>query len=282
MKVLIIGSNGQLGREMQKKFEDNDIEFVACDLPVIDITNIQSVDNNISKTAYSSVINCAAYTNVDGAESDYETAYRVNAIGPKNIATVCAQYDIELFHISTDYVFSGQGIKLGEKLRPYIESDECTPTTIYGKTKLAGEYFVRKHHNKSYIMRTAWLYGDGNNFVKTMLNLSKKSDEIKVVNDQFGSPTSTADLAEGIFCLMGSEQYDIYHATCEGVCTWYNFAKKIFDIKDIDIKVNPVMSEEFIRPAQRPAWSVLENENLKRIKKNIFRDWEDALEEFLL
>ncbi|MDD5016812.1 MAG: dTDP-4-dehydrorhamnose reductase [Eubacteriales bacterium] len=281
MKVLIIGSNGQLGREMQKRLAANHVVFDAYDIPDIDITDIKSINNIISKNDYGTVINCAAYTNVDAAESDYEAAYSINATGPKNIAILCSKYDIELFHVSTDYVFSGEGIKQDGRLRPYIESDETRPSTVYGKTKLAGEEFVMQLCEKSYILRTAWLYGDGNNFVRTMLNMSKKRDEWNVVNDQFGSPTSTADLAEAIFCLMAGGNYGIYHATCEGVCTWYDFAKKIFEIKNIDVKVNPVTSEEFERPAKRPAWSVLENARLKEQNMNVFRHWEDSLFEYL-
>ena len=281
MKALIIGSNGQLGREVQRQLTQKKVVFDAFDIPDIDITNIKSVEQIISKGDYDSLINCAAYTNVDGAESDYETAYSINATGPKNIAVLCSQYDIELFHISTDYVFSGEGIKQDGCIRPYIETDMCEPNTVYGKTKLEGEKFVRQYHHKSYILRTAWLYGDGNNFVKTMLNLTKNHDEINVVNDQYGSPTSTVDLAKAVISLLGSGRYDLYHATCEGICSWYNFAKKIFEIKDIAVKVNPVTSEEFVRPAKRPAWSVLENTQLKAAGINVFRRWEDALAEYL-
>ena len=282
MKVLIIGSNGQLGREMQKLLTiKNNIEFDAYDIPDIDITSEQSIENIIKDKSFSAIINCAAYTNVDGAETNYDLAYRINAVGSKNLALTCAKHGLELCHVSTDYVFSGEGIMSGEKLRPYVEEDECKPNTVYGKTKLFGEELIKENHDKYYILRTAWLYGDGNNFVRTMLKLSKERDEISVVNDQFGSPTSTTDLAKAIIALMGSGAYGLYHATCEGICSWYDFAKKIFEIKDIDVKVKPATSEEFVRPAPRPAWSVLENAHLKSLGMNAFRSWEDSLTEYL-
>jgi len=281
MKVLIIGSNGQLGRQMQDKLAACNVQYDARDLPDIDITDPASIEKSISAAAYSSVINCAAYTNVDGAETDEETAYRINAQGPKNIAVVCSRHDIELFHVSTDYVFSGEGISEKGQLRPYIESDACKPDTAYGRTKLAGEQFVQDTHNKSYILRTAWLYGDGGNFIKTMLGLAKTHERLTVVNDQFGSPTSTVDLAEAIFALMGSGHYGTYHATCEGVCTWYDFAKKIFELKGIDIAVAPVSSDAYPRPAKRPKWSVLENTQLKKHGIHVFRHWEQALKQYL-
>ena len=280
MKVLIIGSNGQLGRQMQKVLTSRGISFDALDLPDIDITDPASIENRIA-AGYRSVINCAAYTNVDGAESDEETAQRINADGPKNIAAVCSRYDTELLHVSTDYVFSGDGIEEDGKLRPYVESDVCVPNTAYGRTKLAGEAFVRAAWEKSYILRTAWLYGDGENFVRTMLKLAQTHDKLTVVNDQFGSPTSAADLSEAILALMGSGHYGTYHATCEGVCTWYDFAKKIFELRGIDIDVDPVTSDKYPRPAKRPKWSVLENAQLKAHGINVFRHWETALKDYL-
>lgn len=279
--IFIIGSNGQLGREMQRILTNEGADYTACDYPDIDITQLDSLIRWMDEVDPSTVINCAAYTNVDQAETDEDAAFRVNALGPENLAKLCDERHIELVHISTDYVFSGDGIKQNGRLRPYCESDECHPDTAYGRTKLAGEEFVRKNHKKSYILRTAWLYGDGNNFVKTMLNFAENRNEINVVNDQFGSPTSTVDLANAIVELMGSAEYGTYHATCEGVCTWYDFAKNIFKIKNKSVKVIPVTSAEFIRPAKRPAWSVLENARLKKQGKNVFRQWEESLEEYL-
>jgi dTDP-4-dehydrorhamnose reductase len=218
---------------------------------------------------------------VDQAETDYDNAYQINALGPKILAEICAQNDAELIHVSTDYVFSGDPICVEGKPRPYFENDVCSPATAYGKTKLEGERFIEQSGAKYYILRTAWLYGDGNNFVRTMLKLSETHDTINVVKDQIGSPTSTVDLANAIHALLGTGEYGLYHATCEGQCSWFDFAKKIFELREKQIELVPVTSEEFVRPAKRPAWSVLENKQLKRIGKNVFRPWEDALIEYL-
>ncbi len=281
MKVLVIGSNGQLGRQVQRVLTDKNIAFYAYDYPEVDITNLDSIQKLFEQTIPDTVINCAAYTNVDQAETDYDNAYRINAVGPKNLAEICTQKDAELVHVSTDYVFSGHPIYMDGRPRPYFEDDECNPATAYGKTKLEGERFVQESGAKHYTFRTAWLYGEGNNFVKTMLKLSETHDTINVVYDQIGSPTSTVDLANAICELLGTGAYGLYHATCEGQCSWFDFAKKIFEYSCKNIDVVPVMSKEFVRPAKRPAWSVLENAQLKRIEKNVFRPWEDALKEYL-
>ncbi len=281
MKTLLIGSNGQLGRQMRETLLEHKLKFDAFDLPQIDISNIQSVRNIIKRGNYGTIINCAAYTNVDEAETSKQAAFDANALGPKNIAIICNEYGLDLFHISTDYVFSGDPIIQDEKPRPYIETDICSPNTVYGRTKLMGEEYIRKIHDRHYILRTAWLYGNGSNFVKTMLSLSKDNNELRIVDDQYGSPTSTVDLARAIFMLIGASKYGTYHATCEGFCTWYEFAKKIFELKKIDIEVVPVSSKEFVRPAKRPAWSVLENARLKELGMNNFRNWEVSLKEYL-
>jgi dTDP-4-dehydrorhamnose reductase len=281
MQALIIGSKGQLGLEMQKKLKENNIFFDAYTHTQLDITDMQNIEEYFVRKKYSFVVNCAAYTNVDKAESNYANAYAVNAKGAENIAKACNKYDADLFHISTDYVFSGEAIVQNGLPRPYVETDKCDPQTAYGKTKLIGEELIRMHHDKSYILRTAWLYGSGSNFVKTMLRLAADRDEIRVVADQFGSPTSATDLANAIISLIDTKQYDTYHATCEGICTWYDFAKKIFELNNINIKIIPITSEEFICPAKRPKWSVLENTNLKQIGKNNFPLWQDSLKEYV-
>lgn len=279
--ILIIGSNGQLGLEMQKKLNHKNIKFCAYDYPEADITDKEKIRSIIGVVKPTAIVNCAAYTNVDAAETDAENAYGVNALGAKNLAQLCNEYDIELVHISTDYVFSGDSIIENGVKRPYVETDQCAPVTVYGKTKYEGEQFVQSNCKKYYILRTAWLYGDGNNFVRTMLALAQKSDTITVVADQIGSPTSTVDLAEAIIALIGSGAYGLYHATCEGQCSWYDFAKKIFEIKHLNVNVVPVTSEQFVRSAKRPAWSVLENAALQAVGKNVFRTWEDALIDYL-
>lgn len=279
--ILIIGSNGQLGRQMQKALLAQGKEFFACDYPDIDISQPASVEKYIEQTKPQALVNCAAYTNVDQAESDYDNAYSINALGPKYIAQICAAKNIELVHVSTDYVFSGVPIIQNGQPRAYLESDACAPSTVYGRTKLDGEKFIQDICGKAYILRTAWLYGDGNNFVRTMCKLAQTNDTVRVVYDQIGSPTSTVDLANAICALIGTGQFGLYHATCEGQCSWYDFAVKIFELKKTGTKVVPQTSDEFVRPAPRPKWSVLENAQLKRIGKNVFRPWEDALKEYL-
>lgn len=279
--LLIIGSNGQLGCEMQRKLSARQVSFYACDYPEIDISDQSSMHDLMDRIRPTAVINCAAYTNVDKAETDEDAAYRVNALGPRILAQLCAQQDIELVHVSTDYVFSGQAILRDGQPRPYLESDPCAPATAYGRTKLAGERFVQDACPKHYILRTAWLYGDGNNFVRTMLKLAQSNPVSRVVNDQIGSPTSTDDLSNAILALLGSGEYGLYHATCEGCCSWYDFAVRIFEESCITAKVQPVTSEEFPRPAPRPKWSVLDNAHLKQIGKNVFRPWQDALRSYL-
>jgi len=281
MKILVIGSNGQLGRQMQRVLSDKNTAFFAHDYPEVDIASVDSIKKIFEQTKPDAIINCAAYTNVDQAETDYDNAYGINALGPKILAEICVQNDVELVHVSTDYVFSGEPICVEGKPRPYFEHDACSPATAYGKTKLEGERFVQQSGAKYYMLRTAWLYGEGNNFVRTMLKLSETHNTIRVVNDQIGSPTSTVDLANAIFELLGTGSYGLYHATCEGQCSWFDFAGKIFELSGKKVEVVPVTSEEFVRPAKRPAWSVLENAQLKQIGKNVFRSWEDALKEYL-
>ena len=279
--ILVVGSNGQLGREMQRVLSEKGREFFAVDYPDVDITKKDSLREMAARLHPSAVINCAAYTNVDKAETDFINARNVNALGPKNLAEICHERDIELVHISTDYVFSGIPLLENGRPRPYLETDPCEPVTVYGKTKLEGEEFIRALHDKWYILRTAWLYGEGGNFVRTMLKLAQTGGALRVVDDQIGSPTSTADLASAIMALLGSGQYGLYHATCEGQCSWYEFAKKIFALKNLNVSVLPVTSEKYVRPAKRPGWSVLENAGLKEIGKNVFRPWEDAILEYL-
>ncbi len=279
--ILIIGSNGQLGREMQKALIKRNLDFKAFDYPDIDITKKEDLYSLISAVNPTAVVNCAAYTNVDKAEQDYDAAYQINAVGPKSIAEICHEKGIEMVQVSTDYVFSGEPIMENGKPRPYIESDKCEPQTVYGKTKLEGEIFAQSAHDKVYLLRTAWLYGDGNNFVRTMFRLAETKKSLTIVNDQIGSPTSTVDLANAICELLGTGAYGLYHATCEGQCSWYDFSKKIFEIKGIDIEVIPVTSEEYASLTKRPKWSVLENKNLTELNKNVFRNWEDSLKEYL-
>lgn len=276
MKIIITGAQGQLGQELVKQLDKKyEYDVIKTDRDTLDITNIENVNTFILEQNPDVVINCAAHTAVDLCETDIKNAYKINAIGPRNLAIVCEKIGAKLVQVSTDYVFDGNGT------RPYREDDITCPNSVYGTSKLMGENFVREFCSKYFIVRTAWLYGEGNNFVRTMLKLSETNSELNVVNDQIGSPTSTVDLAKAIIDLIHTEHYGIYHGTSEGQCSWYDFAKKIFEIKNIDIKVNPVTSDEFKRPAPRPKYSVLDNFMLKLVGLNSFRKWEDSLEEYL-
>lgn len=276
MKIVITGAKGQLGTGLINQLKNVEgVDVIPTDRDDLNIIDINSVDEFLLNSKPDVVINCAAHTAVDLCETDVENAYKINAVGPRNLAIVCEKIGAKLVQVSTDYVFDGNGN------RPYREDDITCPNSIYGTSKLMGENFVREFCSKYFIVRTAWLYGEGNNFVRTMLKLAETNKELNVVNDQFGSPTSTTDLAKAIIDLMTTEHYGVYHGTCEGQCSWYDFAKKIFEIKNIDIKVNPVTSEEFKRPAPRPAYSVLDNFMFKLVNLNSFRNWEESLKEYL-
>lgn len=302
MKVLITGGLGQLGMELSKQLQvRTDIQEVHCmSRAMLDISSKENVQQVLMQYKPDIVINCAAYTAVDLCEENEERAYQVNTLGPKYLAQMCSHINAKLVHISTDYVFSGNfngieeisreghisllldyRLQQASKSKPRRETDEVGPQNVYGKTKLVGEAMVRKYCQKHFIIRTAWLYGEGNNFVRIMLKLAETSREINVVADQFGNPTYAKDLAIAIMNLMQTEYYGTYHGTCEGTCSWYDFAKKIFEIRGIDIKVKPVTSEVFSRPAKRPFYSSLDNFMLKLHGMNTFRTWEEALEDYL-
>ncbi|MDD3408197.1 MAG: dTDP-4-dehydrorhamnose reductase, partial [Methanobacteriaceae archaeon] len=253
MRILITGASGMLGHDLQRTLKNH--ELILYNSKNLDITNKNLVSEKINEMKPDILINSAAYTNVDDCETNYEEAHKVNALGPKNLATVCKDLKIPLVHISTDYVFDGK------KTEPLKENDNLGPQTAYGKTKLEGEQFIQKILDEYFIIRTAWLYGcEGNNFVKTMLNLSKSHNEINVVNDQIGSPTFTYDLAKGISEIIKTDKYGVYHLTNSGSCSWYEFSKEIFKLANINVKVTPVTTEEFPRPAPRPKYSVLSND----------------------
>lgn len=276
MKILITGAKGMLAKAVIDQFKDNN-ELILTDVSELDITDENNTNEFITRIKPEYIINCAAYTAVDKAEEDIELAKKVNSIGPKNLAIAAKKNDAILIHISTDYVFNGEL----DISKSYIEDDEIAPVTVYGKTKAEGEKNIIENCDKYYILRTAWLYGDGNNFVRTMIKLGKEKEEINVVTDQHGSPTYTVDLASIISQVIEKKlPYGIYHSTNEGFTTWYDFTKKIYEIANINCKVNPVTSEEFIRPAKRPKNSKMSKSKLLE-NGVIIPKYENALERYL-
>lgn len=284
-KIVVTGCNGQLGRAINGLYSgSSEYELVNTDfgidgIPSLDISNLDDVISFFKDVKPYAVINCAAMTAVDLCEVKQDMAYRINALGPRNLAIASSETGAKLMHVSTDYVFRGDGTK------PYIEFDTPDPISMYGKSKLAGENFVRQFCDKSFIVRTAWLYGDGKNFVKTMLRLSENHDKITVVNDQLGSPTSALELAKAIESLIPSENYGLFHGTCEGICSWADFTKEIFKIAGKSTEVIPVTSEQYkeMNPdsADRPKYSVLENYMFKLTGGYMYADWHDAIEKYI-
>lgn len=282
MKIIVTGSQGQLGKEVLKQFDKNCYDITSVDKNELNIAVLDDVVSMVRAIKPDVIINCAAYTNVDACESDFDTAFKVNAIGPRNLSIAAKEVNAKIVHISTDYVFDGKGVLKDGSIRPYVEYDSAHPQTAYGKTKLEGENFVKLFNDKHFIIRTAWLYGEGKNFVRTMLDLTQKKDVfLKVVNDQRGTPTSTEELTGMIKYLIHTDNYGLFHGTCEGQCTWYEFTKEIFRIKGITTEVIPCTTQEYPRPAPRPAYSVLENYMLKLTSNYMFRDWREALEIYL-
>lgn len=275
-KVLITGCNGQLGRAINQLLKDSNVSIINTDVDTLDICDYNQVLSLVKKEMPDTIINCAAHTAVDKCETDKENAWRINALGPKNLAMAANEIDAQLVQVSTDYVFNGEATK------PYIETDTPCPQSVYGSTKLEGEQAVMKETDKYYIVRTAWLYGDGHNFVKTMLRLATDHDTLTVVNDQFGSPTSALELGRMILHIVDSKEYGIYHGTCEGITNWYEFAKKIFELAKSDVTVIPVSTDEYpASVAKRPAYSVLENRKLNQQGSYRMKGWEDALVEYM-
>lgn len=275
-KIIVTGCNGQLGRAVNLFFRDNkDISFVNTDVGELDITNIDKVMELAREVQPYAIINCAAHTGVDACETEYDKAFKINAIGPRNLSIAARETGAKLMHISTDYVFDGKGT------RPYVETDATNPQGAYGSTKLAGENFVKDFADRYFILRTAWLYGDGKNFAKTMLRLSETNEKVRVVGDQFGSPTSASELTKAINALLFTENYGMFHATCEGSCSWAEFAREVFRLAGKTTKVEAITTEEFGAPAPRPAYSILENRMFKLTTDFMFADWHDAIAEYM-
>ena len=276
MKVLVTGTKGQLGYDVVNELEKRGHTAVAVDIEEMDITDAVSVERVITEAEVEAVIHCAAYTAVDAAEDNVEICRRVNAEGTKNIAKVCKKLDLKMIYISTDYVFDGEGE------RPWEPDDERHPLNVYGQTKYEGELAVEKYLEKYFIVRIAWVFGvNGKNFIKTMLKLSETNDELNVVDDQVGSPTYTYDLAVLLVDMVESDKYGRYHATNEGLCTWYEFAKEIFRQAGVEVKVNPVTSDMFPAKAKRPKNSRMSKEKLDANGFHRLPTWQDALERYL-
>ena len=275
-KIMITGCNGQLGRAINCELEGSK-EYICLNTDVadLDITQIQNVMQYVEEQKPYAIINCAAHTAVDACETDEDNAFRINALGPRNLSIAASKVDAKMIHISTDYVFSGDATK------PYREMDKVDPQGVYGKTKLEGENYVKEFSQKHFILRTAWLYGEGKNFVKTMLRLAETNETVSVVGDQLGSPTSASELAKAIISLLPTENYGIFHATCEGQCSWADFAKEIFRLAKTGTHVNVITSDEFKAQAKRPAYSVLDNYMLRMTSGYTFQTWQTALEEYM-
>ena len=275
MKILITGSKGQLGSSLHRELEkDPEIEAVYTDYDTLDITNRAAVTRFMTDNRFDIVINCAAYTAVDKAETDEILAAALNTGAVGNLAEAAVKTGARVIHISTDYVFSGQGF------RPYEENDEPYPQGIYGRTKLEGEALLTSYCQNAIIIRTAWLYSEfGKNFVKTMLSLAETRPEINVVADQIGSPTYAGDLAKAIHRIIRHDKWTpgIYHFTDEGVASWYDFTKAIFEIAGKDTKVNPIPTSAYPTPAKRPLYSVLSKAKIKSTYGIEIPYWRDSL-----
>ncbi|WP_349673711.1 dTDP-4-dehydrorhamnose reductase [Lacrimispora sp.] len=276
MKVLVTGVKGQLGYDVVNELKKRGHEAVGVDIQEMDITDEESVNRVIREAAPDAVIHCAAYTAVDAAEDNVELCRAVNARGTGNIARVCKALDIRMMYISTDYVFNGLGT------RPWEPDDQREPLNIYGQTKYEGELEVEENLKKYFIVRIAWVFGvNGKNFIKTMLNLGKTRDKLSVVADQIGSPTYTFDLARLLVDMIETEKYGRYHATNEGLCSWYDFACEIFKQAGMNVTVEPVTSDQFPVKAKRPMNSRISKDKLIENGFQPLPSWQDALRRYL-
>ncbi len=276
MKVFVTGVKGQLGFDVVNELNKRGHEAVGVDIDEMDITDKDSVNRVIKAAAPDAVIHCAAYTAVDAAEDNEELCRNVNAKGTEYIAGVCRELDIKMMYISTDYVFNGQGT------RPWEPDDERAPLNVYGQTKYEGELAIEENLTKYFTVRIAWVFGvNGKNFIKTMLNLGKTHDKLTVVADQTGSPTYTYDLARLLADMIETEKYGRYHATNEGECTWYEFACEIFRQAGMNVKVEPVGSDQYPAKAKRPANSRMNKEKLEENGFLPLPSWQDALKRYL-
>lgn len=275
MKVLITGSSGQLGRAVVEVFFKNDIEVYPIPHSRLDITDRKAVEEIVRAYLPDVVINCSAITDVDLCERDIDMAFKVNAIGAKNLAIVSQKYNIHLVYISTDYVFDGK------KDSPYTEFDKPNPINVYGKSKLEGENFIKTFSQKFTIVRTSWLYGGGDNFVRRILEKTRRERLLRVIDDQFGSPTYAYDLAKALIAIIEAQAYGLYHFANVGVVSMFQVASFIVKRLDLEVEIEPVRSEYYQTLAERPKYTPLKNYLLELEGIFYARDWESALEEFL-
>mgnify|MGYP000438459104 FL=1 len=276
MKVLVTGAKGQLGTDLMNELAKRGIEGIGVDVQEMDITDAEACRRVIKNSGADAVIHCAAYTAVDAAEDNVDLCRRINGEGTRNVAQACKEADIKLMYISTDYVFDGQGT------RPWEPDDERHPLNVYGQTKYEGELVVEELSDKYFIVRIAWVFGvAGKNFIKTMLRLGKERGAVSVVDDQIGSPTYTYDLARLLVDMIQTDKYGRYHATNEGLCSWYEFAKEIFRQAGMDVPVTPVSSDAFPAKATRPSNSRLNKDKLSENGFERLPAWQDALGRFL-
>jgi dTDP-4-dehydrorhamnose reductase len=282
MRIAVIGSNGQLGHDVVRAFAEQRDEVRALTHQDIELSSLESVAACLRATRAEVVVNTAAMHNVESCEQQPSRAQEVNVVGARNLATATRDLGSVLIHVSTDYVFDGA------KGTPYVESDEARPLNVYGRTKLEGEQFVQDINPKHFVLRTAALYGNhpcrakgGQNFVDLMLRLARERGRVRVVDNEFTSPTATTDLARQIASLSRSDAYGLYHATAEGSCSWYEFAREIFRMADVPVTLEVASPNEFPAKVPRPAYSVLENRKLKSQNLNLFRPWQDGLHAYL-
>lgn len=283
-RIMITGAQGQLGLALIELLQGREEYELLCTdayanedrhVQSLDITQEDAVKSYVADNLPNIIINCAAFTAVDLCETEQDKAYQINVLGPKYLAEAAERNGAKLIHISTDYVFDGEGSE------PIPEETMTNPASVYGRTKQEGEEVVIRSCSRYFILRTAWLYGEGKNFVKTMLRLATNGNKVRVVADQFGTPTSALELARVILFLMETDSYGIYHATCEGSASWYEFAKVIFETAGLDVEVEPIKTSEYITPAKRPMYSVLDKKALRERHGYYMKEWKEAFYEYM-
>lgn len=275
MRILVTGAGGMLGQAVTREFQGRNHTVTALSHARLDITGLAAVKQALAEYTPEVIINCAAYTKVDQAETDYEAAVQVNALGVRNLALACKETGAVLVHISTDYVFDGR------QNEPWRIYDERNPVNAYGRSKYLGERFLETIAPRYYLVRTSWLFGPGGpNFVETILKLAREKGTLTVVDDQWGCPTYTIDLARALVCLVESGCYGVYHITNQGAATWYRFAREILAAAGVKTNIKPVTTAGFPRPARRPAYSVLDSFPLKETIGYLLPPWQDALKRY--